>query len=55
MKNVSFSIDGSVHQQRGNVVMSSPLGPVLVRIFMVALEESIVPKVKYHFYFWKGA
>lgn len=45
MKNVPFTFDGNVHQQRAVVAMGSSLGSVLARIVMVPLEESIVPKL----------
>ena len=35
--------DGKVYQQTDGVCMGSPLGPVLANVFMVYLEETIVP------------
>lgn len=35
------------------VAMGSPLGPVLANIFMVELENEIVPKLENSVKFWK--
>ena len=42
-KNVHFTYDNKVYQQNDGVAMGSPLGPVLSGIFMVKLENSLVP------------
>ena len=44
-KNVHFTYNNTVYQQNDGVTMGSPLGPVLPRIFMVELENSLVPKL----------
>ena len=52
-KNVPFTFNNEIYQQRDGVSMGSPLGPVLPGIIMVALENSIVPKLNSHLQFWK--
>ena len=52
-KNVPFTFNDDIHQQRDGVAMGSPLGPVLAGIIMVELENSIVPKMNSHLRFWK--
>ena len=48
-----FTFDGKVYQQTGGVCMGSPLGPVLANVFMVHLEETIVPKLEDSMPEWK--
>ena len=45
-KEMHFTFDGKVYQQTDGVCMGSPLGPVLANVFMVHLEETIVPKLE---------
>ena len=33
--------------------MGSPLGPLLANIFMISLEEKVLPKVPNYLYYWK--
>ena len=47
-KNVHFSFNGDIYIQCDGVAMGSPLGPVLTGIFMVELEQSLVPKLSEH-------
>ena len=42
-KELHFTFNGKVYQQTDGVCMGSPLGPVLANVFMVYLEETIVP------------
>ena len=42
-KNVDFTYDNTVYQQNDGVAMGSPLRPVLSGIFIVELENSLVP------------
>ena len=41
--NNTFSFDNNICIQNGGVTMRSPLGPILVNIFMVKLENSVIP------------
>ena len=52
-KNVPFTFNNEIYQQRDDVAMRSPLGPVLAEIIMVELENSIVSKLNSHLQFWK--
>ena len=38
-----FTYDNRVYQQNDGVAIGSPLGPVLSGIFMVKLENSLIP------------
>ena len=42
-KSVHFTFDGNVYVQNDGVTMGLPLGPVLANIFMVELEQSVIP------------
>jgi len=42
-RNVHFTFEGKCYQQLDGVAMGSPLGPVIAGIFMVELENTIVP------------
>ena len=42
-KNVHFTYNNTVYQQNDEVAMGSPLEPVFCGIFMVELENSLVP------------
>ena len=42
-KNVQFTFEGKIYIQIDEVVMGSPLAPVLADIFMVELERIVVP------------
>ena len=52
-KNVHFTFKDVVYLQADGVAMGSPLGPVLVGIFMVDLERSLVPLLTAELSFWK--
>ena len=51
-KELHFTYNGKTYQQNDGVCMGSPLGPVLANVFMVHLEETIVPKLKTSMPFW---
>ena len=44
-KNVPFTFNKEIYQQRDGVAMGFPLGPVLSGIIMVELENSIFRKL----------
>ena len=52
-KHVDFSYGGKIYIQIDGVAMGSPLGPVLANIFMISLEEAILPSIKKHVAHWK--
>ena len=46
IKNVQFTFGNNNYQQKDGVAMGSPLGPVLVRIFLAHLERALMPEVE---------
>ena len=44
-KDMHFSFNDTIFKQVNGVAMGSPLGPVIANIFMVELEELMVPKL----------
>lgn len=52
-KNVHFTFNGETYQQIDGVAMGSPLGPVIAGIFMVELENTLVPTLSDSLLFWK--
>ena len=53
MKHDHFTYGGKIYIQIDGVAMGSPLGPVLANIFMISLEEAILPSIKKHVAHWK--
>ena len=47
-KGVRFTLCGESYIQTDGVAMGSPLGPVLSGIFMVGLENTLVPTLSNH-------
>ena len=45
-KEMHFSYNGKIFRQVDGAAMGSPLGPVLANIFMVLLENSLVPQLE---------
>ena len=52
-KELHFTFDDKIYRQTDGVCMGSPLGPVLANVFMVYLEETIVPQLKTSMPTWK--
>ena len=52
-KNVHFTFENKICQQKNGVAMGSPLGPVLRGIFMVHLERTLMPKLEKFVKPWK--
>ena len=54
-KNIHFTFESGthIHVQTDGVAMGSPLGPVLADIFMIELENSLLPKLTKYITFWK--
>ena len=52
-KEMHFSFNGKIYQQTDGVCMGSPLGPVLANVFMVHLEETIVPQMLTNMPTWR--
>ena len=52
-KNVQFTFDNQVYQQNDGLAMGSPSGPVLTGIFMVELENWIIPTLGNTVLNWK--
>ena len=52
-KEMHFTFDGKIYQQVDGVCMGSPLGPVLANVFMVHLEETIVPELQEIMPMWR--
>ena len=50
-KKVHFSFDGKTYKQNDDVAMGSP--PVFAGIFMVELEEKLLPTLQEHMKPWK--
>ena len=44
-KKMHFSYNGKIYKQTNGVAMGSPLGPVIANIFMVHLEETLIPRL----------
>ena len=52
-KNVHFSFNNEIYIQIDGVAMGSPLGLVIVNIFMVKLATTLVPKSEDHVQKWR--
>ena len=52
-KHVHFTNGRKIYIQIDGIAMGSPLGPVLANIFMISLEEAILPSIKKHVAHWK--
>ena len=45
-KQLHFTFHNNIYTQCDEVVMGSPLGPLLANIFMASLEEDLIPTLK---------
>ena len=52
-KNVHFIFENDIYQQKDDVVMGSPLRPVLAGIFMIHLERTLTPELEKFMKPWK--
>ena len=52
-KHLHFRFNGETYTQIDGVAMESPLGPLLANIFMISLEEKVLPKVSNYLCYWK--
>ena len=52
-KNVHFFFNGQLYSQMDGNDMGSPIGPVIAGIFMVELEQNIVPELSLKMATWK--
>ena len=52
-KNAHFTLNNKTYFQVDGVAMGSPLGPVLVNIFMIELERNIIPTLSNDILLWK--
>ena len=52
-KNVLFSFNNEIYIQNDGIAIGSPLGPVLVNIFMVELGRTIIPSLSDKIKLWK--
>ena len=48
-----YTFNGKIYMQVDGVAMGSPLGPVLVDIFMIELEKAILPELTECIKYWK--
>ena len=49
-KNVHFTFNKGIYQESDSVAMGSPLGLVIVGIYMVELEKSLIPTLMERIY-----
>ena len=47
-KNVHFTLNTEINVQNDGVAMGSPLGPILANVFMVELENTLIPRLQQH-------
>ena len=52
-KHVHFKFNGEIYTQCDGVAMGSPLGPLFANIFMISLEENILPKLESYLCNWR--
>ena len=47
-KNVYFTLNNEVYVQNDGVAMGAPLGSILANVFLVELENALVPRLYQH-------
>ena len=47
-KSVHFTLNNEIYVQNDGVAMGSPLGPILANVFMVELENTLIPRLQQH-------
>ena len=52
-KNVHFTLNNEIYIQNDGVAMEFPLGPILANVFIVELENTLVPRLHEHVKKWK--
>ena len=52
-KNVHFTLNNEIYVQNVGVAMGSTLGPILGNVFMVELENTLVPRLHEHVKKWR--
>ena len=52
-KNVHFILNNEIYVQNDGVAMDFPLGPILANVFMVELENTLVPRLSQHVKKWR--
>ena len=45
-KNVQFTLNNEIYVQNDRVAMRSPLGPILANVFMLELENTLIPRLQ---------
>ena len=52
-KNVHFTFDKGIYQQRNGAAMGSPLRPEIAEIFTVVFEKTLLPRLIKYITPWK--
>ena len=52
-KNVHFTLNNEIYVQNDGVAIGPPLGPILANVFMVELENTLVPRLHQHIKKWR--
>ena len=52
-KNVHFTLNKEIYVQNDAVAMGSPFGPILANVFMVELENTLIPRLHQHIKIWR--
>ena len=52
-KNVHFTLNNEIYVQNDGVAIGPPLGPILTNVFMVELDNTLVPRLRQHIKEWR--